>query len=73
MRPTFRILFLGTRNSERSILAEFLLRSMAGDQLENRPFDCRWFGYPQIAQIFTDSQKFICNTICGNVVFPRGF
>ena len=34
MRPTFRILFLGTRNSERSILAEFLLRSIAGVRFE---------------------------------------
>jgi arsenate reductase len=34
MRPTFRVLFLGTRNSERSILAEFLLRSIAGDRFK---------------------------------------
>ena len=32
MRPPFRVLFLGTRNSERSILAEFLLRSIGGDR-----------------------------------------
>ena len=34
MRPTFRVLFLGTRNSERSILAEFLLRSMKDNRFE---------------------------------------
>ena len=34
MRPTFRVLFLGTRNSERSILAEFLLRSMKNNRFE---------------------------------------
>ena len=34
MRPIFRVLFLGTRNSERSILAEFLLRSIGGDHFE---------------------------------------
>lgn len=34
MRPIFRILFLGTRNSERSIIAEYLLRSAGGDRFE---------------------------------------
>src|SRR6476660_1522581 len=34
MHPRFRVLFLGTRNSERSIVAEFLLRSMGGDSFE---------------------------------------
>jgi arsenate reductase (thioredoxin) len=34
MRPTFRVLFLGTRNSERSILAEFLLRSTGDKRFE---------------------------------------
>jgi arsenate reductase (thioredoxin) len=34
MRPTFRVLFLGTRNAERSIFAEFLLRSTGGKRFE---------------------------------------
>ena len=34
MHPRFRVLFLGAPNSERSILAEFLLRSMGGDRFE---------------------------------------
>ena len=34
MRPTFRVLFLGTRNSERSILAEYLLRSVGENRFE---------------------------------------
>jgi protein-tyrosine-phosphatase len=34
MLPTFRVLFLGIRNSERSIFAEFLLRSIGDDRFE---------------------------------------
>jgi arsenate reductase (thioredoxin) len=34
MLPKFRVLFLGTRNSDRSIFAEFFLRSVAGDRFE---------------------------------------
>lgn len=34
MRTLFCVLFLGTRNSDRSILAEFLLRSIDGDRFE---------------------------------------
>jgi arsenate reductase len=34
MRQPFRVLFLGTRNSDRSILAEYLLRSIGGNRFE---------------------------------------
>lgn len=34
MRPKFRILFLCTRNADRSIFAEYLLRAMAEDSFE---------------------------------------
>jgi arsenate reductase len=34
MRPKFRLLFLCTRNADRSIFAEYFLRSQAGDRFE---------------------------------------
>ena len=34
MRPRFRVLFLCTRNADRSIFAEFLLRAIGGESFE---------------------------------------
>ena len=34
MRPKFRVLFLCTRNDDRSIFAEYFLRSMGGERFE---------------------------------------